>query len=67
MIIYKTRPIGEIFEYCKLKLQVVENEHCADCYFCGQDNCFCNICKTGYCGRSNRDDRKNVIFKRIDG
>ena len=65
MSTYKTRPIGEIFKYGKIKLQVVENEHCADCYFCGRRYCICFREDTGYCGEYSREDQKNVIFKRI--
>lgn len=62
---YKTRPIGEVFRYGKLKLQVMENDHCINCYFCGISNCYNYIDDTGYCGESQREDNKNVIFKRI--
>lgn len=62
---YKTRPIGEIFEYCRLKLQVVENDTCEGCFFCGNGICINFSKKTGYCGASMREDNKNVIFKRI--
>ena len=63
---YKTRPVGEIFEYCKLKLQVVEDETCEDCYFWSNDDgCLNSRKKTGYCGQSMRDDQKIVIFKLI--
>lgn len=61
-----TRPIGEIFEYRKIKLQVVENNGCEGCYF-EDKNCPINYpTKTGWCGDSTRDDRKSVIFKRIN-
>lgn len=66
MMTYKTRPIGEVFELEVVKLQVVEDIHCKDCFFCGDYNCFNYINKTGYCGKSLRDDRKSVIFKRIN-
>lgn len=62
---YKTRPIGEIFEYCKLKLQVVENETCEGCFFCYEDGCQNSTKSTGYCGRAMRNDDKYVIFKHI--
>lgn len=66
MSTYKTRPVGEIFEYCKLKLQVVENETCEGCYFCSDAGCLNYRSDTGYCGESVRNDDKNVIFKRIN-
>lgn len=63
---YKTRPIGEIFEYCKLELQVVESENCDGCFFWGDADCLNYRRDTGYCGDSMRNDDKNVIFKQID-
>lgn len=66
MSTYKTRPVGEIFEYCKLKLQVVENETCEGCYFWGDEGCLNYRSTTGYCGRLLRNDNTNVIFKRIN-
>lgn len=65
MSTYKTRPIGEIFEYCKKKLQVVQNDRCNGCYFYGEDNCMNYRNGTGYCGECIREDQKNVIFKQI--
>lgn len=66
MTTYKTKPIGEIFEYCGIKLQVVGNIFCGGCYF--SDNCACmnNRSDTGYCSMYNRKDQKSVIFKRIN-
>ena len=66
MSTYKTIPVGEIFEHRGIKLQVVENVHCAGCYFCGEVDCFNYRKDTGYCGESVRNDGKNVIFKRIN-
>lgn len=62
---YETRPVGEVFRYGKNKLQVVESNKCRECFFCGQDECEIDIDKTGYCASRERDDRKDVIFKRI--
>lgn len=62
---YKTRPIGEIFKFCNLKLQVVENNSCDECYFMVDVGCINYLSNTGECGESMRNDRKNVIFKRI--
>lgn len=62
---YKTRPIGEIFEWRGVKLQVVENKTCQGCYFCGDNNCINFRHDTGYCGHLVREDNKLVIFKRI--
>lgn len=66
MSIEITRPVGEVFRCCKVKLQVVENKTCKDCFFNGnkcQENADENV---GHCYAKYRDDRKNVIFKRID-
>lgn len=60
-----TRPIGEIFEYHRIKFQVVENETCKGCYFHQRNICINISKKTGDCGSSVRNDRKSVIFKRI--
>lgn len=65
MIKYKTRPIGEIFEFSGEKLQVVENEPCNGCFFRGQRNCIFFQNDTGYCGKYIREDKKDVIFKQI--
>lgn len=67
MSTYETKPIGEIFEYGKLKLQVVENETCEGCFF-ESEGALCLLLRdtTGYCGSEVREDRKSVIFKRID-
>ena len=70
MEIYKTRPIGEKFDYDGTTLEVVENEHpsCADCYF-GSIKC-CRfdeiIDTTGDCLFYKRKDRKDVIFKEVE-
>lgn len=60
-----TRPIGEIFEYCKIKLQVVEHEGCEGCFFKGEEGCLNFTNTTGVCGKLMRNDDKYVIFKHI--
>lgn len=65
MKIYKTRPIGEIFENSEVKLQVVEKDDCIGCYFWSKKSCHDFIMQTGYCGCGIRKDHKNVIFKQI--
>ena len=62
---YKTRPIGEIFEYRGIKLQVVENDNCIGCYVYWNDDCLKYHREIGSCSGLFRDDQKNVIFKRI--
>lgn len=66
MSIYRTRPIGEIFEYGKVKLQVVENKTCEGCYLDGKDCWKSYQDNAGTCYGKHREDNKNVIFKRID-
>ena len=67
---YKTRPIGEKFDYDGTTLEVVENKHpsCADCYFCSITCCrFDEIIDiTGDCLFYKRKDRKDVIFKEVE-
>lgn len=62
---YKTRPIGEIFEWRGVKLQVVEHKTCQGCYFCDDAGCLNYRHVTGYCGEYLRDYHKSVIFKQI--
>ena len=62
---YKTRPIGEIFEYCRLKFQVVEHYTCKGCHFWRNGICINFSKKTGYCSRYIREDDKSVIFKQV--
>ena len=67
---YKTRPIGEKFDYDGTTLEVVENKHpsCADCYF-GSITCcrFDEIIDiTGDCLFYKRKDRKDVIYKKVE-
>ena len=68
------REVGDIFKFFDhlsttndtVVLEVVEKEDCKGCYF--KDTCFINPNKkdiTGFCAKHNRDDNKNVIFKRI--
>lgn len=61
-----TIPIGEIFEYCGIKLQVMENKSCKGCFFLGNKFCFNYPKVNGQCRSLLRKDNKSVIFKRID-
>lgn len=62
----KTIPVGEIFEYGKEKLQVVESIGCRGCYFEIVGVCVNNEVETGDCSEVYRRDGKSVIFKRIN-
>lgn len=58
------RKIGEIFEYDDKKLKVVDTEDysCRGCYFLDLgDKCYDQICM-----RSERKDRKNVVFTFVE-
>ena len=63
------RPIGEIFDFEGVKLEVVEKDgrYCEGCYFAGLVLCRIReiMGNTGYCGSANREDRKMVIFKKV--
>lgn len=63
---YKTRPIGEIFEWHGVKLQVVENKTCEGCFFYDDAACLNYRNDTGYCGEYVREDKISIIFKRIN-
>lgn len=60
------REIGVIFNYNKVKLQIVEsNGYCNNCYF--NDSCItCTKPNTlDKCQANNRKDNKNIHFKEI--
>lgn len=61
----KTIPVGRIFEYRKLKLQVVECLTCEGCYFRHEGKCLNDEVDTGDCSEHYRTDGKSVIFKQI--
>ena len=56
--------IGKIFEYKGIKLKVVETESysCRNCYFLNLGD-ECNLQR---CMRSEREDRKDVVFHKED-
>ena len=64
------RQIGEQFDYEGVKLEVAEWEEVNGCNGCYFSNIIC--CRfeeildiTGYCGSSQREDKKEVIFKEV--
>ena len=63
------RPIGEIFDFLGVKLEVIEGEKdsCEGCYFYKWIICrFDGIIDiTGNCGPTYRKDKSNVIFKEV--
>lgn len=61
-----TRPIGDVFRYGLLKLQVQEKITCKGCYFENDSGCLYSVGITGCCSYKDRNDHKSVIFKRID-
>ena len=64
------RQIGEQFDFLGVKLEVIEGEKdsCEGCYFCGTPLCGheCITNFLGYCARSEREDGKDVIFKKVE-
>lgn len=61
MTIEKEIKVNKIFEFEGTTLQVIETEdmHCKECYFNYLERC--DI----HCLKSERKDKKNVIFKEI--
>ena len=66
-----TRPIGEKFYYDGDTLEVAEWKEENGCEGCYLSNCTC--CRfdeiidiTGYCSSSERDEKKEVIFKNVE-
>ena len=63
------RQIGEQFDFDGVKLEVVENEdnHCEGCYFYKWIICrFPAVANnTGMCSATEREDKKEVIFKEV--
>ena len=64
------RQIGEIFDFLCVKLEVIEGEKdsCEGCYFCDNRICGveCIVNFLGYCAYSEREDGKDVIFKKVE-
>ena len=55
-------PVGEIIDFCGVKLEVVEETSCEGCFFC--DKCFLQLdVFIGQCSSLSRFDRKSVIYK----
>ena len=54
--------IGDIFEHENVKLMVVEDKFndCSECYFFGK-NCIAEKCLL-----TQREDKKDVIFKEVN-
>ena len=63
------RPIGEQFDYDEIKLKVIKRkkDSCKGCYFKNIISCrfkkIVNI--TGFCGKTYRKDKTNIIFKKV--
>lgn len=61
------RQIGEVFEYNGVKLEVIQNSACFECYFC-KERIYCGVLKStilGFCDAYNRIDSRTVIFKEV--
>ena len=67
----KTRPIGDVFQDEKgVSLKVVEGvSFCKGCFYFA-DELSCNVSdreNTGYCTETQRQDKIDIIFKKIKG
>ena len=64
------RQIGEKFDFLGVKLEVIEGEEysCEGCYLCDTPLCGCDIITNfiGSCAYSEREDKKDVIFKKVE-
>lgn len=60
--------VGETFQcgLVKLKCEKVHCETCMDCYFRYEDNCEVFFKFIGSCCASNRVDKTNVIFVKVE-
>lgn len=66
----KTISIGTRIEYSNITLEVVEayntENPCKGCFFDKALDCYKNPDLTGSCGSADRDDMKDVIFKKVE-
>lgn len=68
---YSTRPVGEIFKFKNVTLEIikVDSIYCGECYFHKRNLDPECIYKTkpdlGYCSAIDRTDNENVIFKLV--
>lgn len=66
----KTILIGTKIDYKGNTLKIVEAHNtknpCKGCFFDGGLDCVKITSLTGYCGAVNRDDKKDVIFKKVE-
>ena len=64
------RQIGEELDFLGVKLEVKEGEKisCDGCYICGTQICGYEIITNylGYCAYSEREDGKDIIFKKVE-
>ena len=64
------RQIGEQFDYEGVTLEVVEVKEntCKGCYFIDSKYCLTGYVQdiAGYCFSSDREDDKDVIFKKVE-
>ena len=64
------RQIGDKFDFLGVKLEVIEGEKnsCDGCYLCGTKICGDEIITNylGSCAYFEREDKKDVIFKKVE-
>lgn len=61
-------PIGSIFAYRKVRLQVVEGRYCSACYFFANKDAHCydvSVNVVPPCNGLARRDGKHIIFKKV--
>lgn len=59
--------VGETFQCGLVKLKCIKSEaSCFRCYFVNEDNCFSFSKIVGPCYHSEREDKTNVIFVKVE-
>lgn len=63
---YLTRPVGQIYMDGETLVEVVEKTvpTCSECFY-RESRCGDSYARHGFCTKSNRDDKKTVIFKEV--
>lgn len=64
----KNFKVGEIFQFgfVKLKCEKGIGESCINCHFRYNDDCTCFFDFTGSCKSSEREDKIDVIFVKVE-
>lgn len=61
--------VGEVFKFGNVKLRCEESKNggCLGCAFSSIGFCEDIYPFVGYCSEENREDKKNVIFVKVEG